>query len=265
MYEDHEAHEDGVPAGTSEFAQQPMPNPLSRSTLAGCLGILLVLALPVLLFLPVDQWHMAPWVQLDIPMVAFGLAACGAWVLWRMPSAAPMRSHDPLHPLTVAGRHPVVEWPATARNRVAFWIVGGFALCGLVGFIVTTVAVTRQHDLLLGSLITGGAGAALSVHGFLVGSGRAAIPALRWVRIPVQGGLGRHGAPLMLAGLVGLAWSLWVGASAGYIWGAGGLALLVLGSVLVAPLGRQGRPYGRPRMPSMPPRSTEHPPSDWRT
>jgi hypothetical protein len=51
--------------------------------LVGCLGILCVLAMPALLFLPVETWGAPTWIILLAPLVAFGIVALGGWLLWR--------------------------------------------------------------------------------------------------------------------------------------------------------------------------------------
>jgi hypothetical protein len=70
-------------------------------------------------------------------------------------------------------------------------------------------------------------------------AGRLPPPAWRWERTPIRGGGLRAGAPLLLAGLAALAWSLLVAAEAGYPWGPVGLGLLVLACVAAAPLARR--------------------------
>ncbi|MFI5273344.1 MAG: hypothetical protein ACHQ4H_09975, partial [Ktedonobacterales bacterium] len=90
----------------------PLPNRFDGGTALGCLGIVCVLALPAILFLPVEDWHLPTWALRLVPLLALGIALVGVWLLARMPPARLPRSSDPRYPLTEAGRAPVVEQPA---------------------------------------------------------------------------------------------------------------------------------------------------------
>ncbi len=94
----------------------PLPNRFNRATLLGCLGIACVMALPLLLFLPLDEWSVPGWLALLAPLAGIAGLAVGAGLLMRVPSGgAPAR--NPFAPLTAAGAPPLVERPATAANR----------------------------------------------------------------------------------------------------------------------------------------------------
>ncbi|MBF6590736.1 MAG: hypothetical protein IVW57_09430 [Ktedonobacterales bacterium] len=226
----------------------PLPNRLTRGTLLGCLGMLCVLTMPVLLFLPIERWAVPLWLALLVPLAAFGAAALGTALLARVPAGAPARSRDPQHPLTITGAPPLLERPASAANRLAVVIVGALLLCAVVGYLLASASGSPAGGLVAGILLSGLAGAVLVADGLLVSGWRLAAPALRWVRIPLQARHAPQGAPIALAGLVWLAWALWVALSAGYGIGAGGLSLLTLAIVLAAPLARRAAPRGGPRL-----------------
>src|SRR5579864_6260606 len=82
----------------------PLTHHLDRGTLAGCLGILLVLSLPALLFLPLESWHLPLWLGRLLPLVVVGAVVLGVWLIFQVPSHAPARSYDPRYPLTRGGR-----------------------------------------------------------------------------------------------------------------------------------------------------------------
>jgi hypothetical protein len=109
-------------------------------------------------------------------------------------------------------------------------------LIGASGYLIASASRLRANHLLLGVFASGLSGILLISLGLLVAGRRLPVPALRWVRVHVQSNWSRQGAPLLLVGLVWLAWALWVALGAGYAFGAGGLALLTLVAVLVAPL-----------------------------
>lgn len=242
--------------GQAPDVDGPLPNRLTRGTLVGCLGILGVLAMPALLFLPLEIWAPPTWVALLVPLVAFGAAAAGAWLLARVPSSVPPRSDNPIRPLTTAGAAPLLERPARPENRWSLAVAGGLMVCAAAGFVLAARAGVRQRGLLAGIGVSGVAGGALVLDAVLVAGRRAATPALRWVRSPIQEAFARQGIPLALVGLVCVVWALWVATGAGYAWGAAGLAALTLGGVLAAPLTRRlptrGRDDGNPE-----PRSEE--------
>jgi hypothetical protein len=237
----------------------PLPNRFTRGTLLGCCGILCVLAMPILLFLPLERWALPLWLQLLVPLAAFTAAALGAWMLARMPAASPMRSHDPRQPLTGAGVPPLVERPARLANRLMVAQVALLLLICASGYVIASASRLRPHDLLLGVFTAGIAGILLMTLGLLIAGRRLPVPALRWVRVYVQSNWSRQGAPLLLMGLVWLAWALWVALGAGYAFGAGGLSLLTLLAVLMAPLAHRLPPRKRGTEHAGPPRADFQP------
>lgn len=215
--------------------EPPLQTRLDRGTLTGCVGILCVLALPVLLFLPVESWHLPLWLLRLVPLIAVGMMSLGAGMLTRVPVSPAARSSDPLHPLTSEGFSPVIEQPARRANRIGLIIACILVLIGASGYTLTTFSVTGDATF-TGTLLAMGAGGALLLYGVLAARRRLAVPAWRWIRIPIQGGLVFQVLPLTLFGLVALVWALFIAASQGYIWAPVGIGALILGGALTGPL-----------------------------
>jgi hypothetical protein len=190
-----------------------------------------------LLFLPLDELHVPGWLALLVPLAAFGALALGAWLMGRVPASRPLRSRNPLRPLTGAGMPPVVERPAGAVNRLAAVASLALSLAGAAAFLLVSGGFGRQN-VVVGVLVMCLVGLALAAYGLMVANNRAPAPAWQWVRTPLRGGP-RSGVPLMLAGFAVLTWGLVLATDAGYLWGRIGLALLIVGGVLVAPLARR--------------------------
>jgi hypothetical protein len=233
------------PMPESSASEGPLPNRFNRGTLLGCAGLLSVLGMPALLFLPIEQWSPPLWLALLVPLAAFALAALGAWLLSRVPASAPIHSRDPEHPLTTTGLPPLMERPAGRANQVALWAIVGLVLLAASGYVLTSSSHMVQSDVERGIMLSGIAGVALIADGLLIAGRRLPVPALRWVRVPVQSAFSRQGAPAVLLGLVWLAWALWVALGVGLPTGAVGLALLTLLAVAAAPLGRRVPPRWR--------------------
>lgn len=216
----------------------PLEHHLDRGTLVGCLGIVCVLALPAILFLPVETWGLPPWALRLVPLVAIGLALLGATLLLRVPPAAPPRSRDPLHPLTGRGASPVQDRPAGPRNRAALlavWLL--LALC-VGGYLVVSFPA-RDAGALPGTLLASAAGAALLIYGALAAARRMPLPAWRWVRVPISGGLAPQALPSAAAGALAVAWALIVAAGEGYAWAPLGVGALIVGGALAGPTARR--------------------------
>jgi hypothetical protein len=216
----------------------PLPNRFTRGTLLGCLGILCVLALPVLLFLPLDEWRVPGWLALLVLLLAFSAMAVGVLLMAGVPPGSLPVARNPLRPLTGAGMPPIIERPAAAGNRMGALVTLALVLAGLAAVFVIAGGAFHRQALLPAILSISLASGALVVYGLLIGVGRLPPPAWRWVRTPIRGNA-RSAAPLVLAGLAALAWALLVAADAGYRWGFIGLGLLVVGGVLAAPLARR--------------------------
>ena len=232
---DDDPHAPGAPLAPGA---PPLEHHLDRGTLIGCLGILCVLALPAILFLPVETWHLPPWALRLVPLVAIGLALIGAALIVRVPSAAPLRSRDPLHPLTGRGAPPLQERPADPRNRAALlavWLL--LALC-LGGYLVVSF-VARDAGALPGTLLASAGGTALVVYGTLAAARRLPLPAWRWVREPIAGGLAPQALPPAAAGALAVAWALIVAAGEGYAWAPLGVGVLIAGGALTGPAARR--------------------------
>jgi hypothetical protein len=212
---------------------------ITSGTVVGCLGILCVFAMPVLLFLPVETWGAPTWVVLLAPLLAFAIVALGGWLLWLVPATRVPRSDDPLRPLTARGAPPLLERPATARNRVTLGLVAALLACGGLGYIIAAFGLAGDASVLLGITLAGLAGICLAILAALVGGGYVPAPSWRWARQPIQQKGARSGWPLLLGGLALLAWALTISVLYGYWWGALGAGLLVVGGVAAAPLARR--------------------------
>lgn len=234
---DHDPLYDAPGADSSLASAEPLSNRFTRGTLLGCVGLLCVLALPVLLFLPLDTWRVPGWLAVLVPLAGIGGLALGALLLMRVPPGSPP-APNPFAPLTAGGMPPLVERPATTANRIGVAVTLLLLSTALAAVIVIAGGAFQHHELLPALFVIGLCGCALIAYGALIGTNRLPPPALRWVRQPVTGHI-RQAAPLVLAGLAALTWMLLVAADAGYRWGFIGLGLLVVGGVLAAPLARR--------------------------
>jgi MFS family permease len=223
----------------AEYADGPLPNRFTRGTLMGCVGLLGVLALPLVLFLPLEDWGLARWVFLLVQLLAFCALGGGVWLVARVPSSARARSNDPSYPLTARGVAPVLERPARWPNWVGLGIVCALIAFAAAGFALAAFDTGRQAGISLGLAVTCVAGFTLAAYGFCVALGQLEPPALRWVRIPAIASWLPQGGSLMLIGLTLLGWALLIAAEAHFTWGALGLVALLLAVILVAPLMRQ--------------------------
>jgi len=238
MNEDQQPYAADYPGG-------PLPNRLTRGTLVGCVGLAGVLALPVMLFLPLETWGLPRWAFLLAQLLAFSALGGGIWLLARVPSSVRVRSNDPLHPLTARGAAPVLERPAGRANRIGFGAVWALLALGVEGFALAAFDVTWLPAIPLGMALVALAGLSLAVYGFCIAFGRLEPPATRWVRTPATSQWLPQGGSVMLLGLTLLGWALLVAAEAGFAWGAVGLVILLLGTLFLAPVFRQLPPRAR--------------------
>lgn len=213
-------------------APGPLPNRFNRATALGCLGILGVLALPGFFLLPLEDWHLPRWGIQTLELAAFAALAGGIWLLARVPIASQLRARDAWHPITSAGHAPLREQPATARNRAMLAAVGALAVLAAVGYVLATAAQT-PGGASLGTALVGVVGLVCVGLGWLVSGGHLPAPAWGWTRTPIRSGPHPRGVALALFGGAVLAWALLIAATGGQAWGAIGLAVLVLGSVLL--------------------------------
>ena len=235
----------GSGAGSDAGLDGPLPNRFDRGTLTGCLGILCVLALPGLLFLPIEDWPLPPLIAQLVPLAGVTAAALGLWLLSRVPGVEPApRSSDPLHPLTRTGRPPLMEQPASPANRQGCLAGLGLAALAIAGYLIVGLAA-HQTAILVGTLLATAAGGALLAYGTLVAGGRLPAPAWRWVRGPAQGSRAPQALPLVFAGLVSVLWALFVAASHGYFWAPLGVGAIILASALTRPITRRLPPPNR--------------------
>ncbi len=227
--------DDEQPFPAAETSEGPLPNRLTRSTISGCLGLAGVMALPLLLFLPLETWALSRWAYLLVQLLAFGALGGGIWLLAQVPSTARVRSNDPMHPLTARGAAPLLERPAGWQNRAGLGAIWGLVALSSAGFALAAFDTSQQDAIPLGMALVCLVGASLAAYGFCIALGRLEPPALHWVRRPATTGWLPQGGSVMLAGLTLLAWALLIATEAHFAWGAIGLALLLLSAVLIAP------------------------------
>ena len=225
----------------------PLPNRITRGTLIGCVGILCVLALPALVFLPFEDFRLPAWMLRLTLLAGLALVPCGIWLLGQVPSGFVPRPADPLHPLTSEGRPPIIERPATRGNRVVLAIVVGMGLLALAGCFVACFTPFGHRDVVVGTQIASATGLGALALSILVGAQRAPVPALNWVRAPIAGSGGKGTFALAFGGVVIVAWSLFVAGFAGYMWARIGLGMFVLVGVLLGPILQRGSLRGYPR------------------
>lgn len=219
-----------------DFGEGPLPNRFNRGTAIGCLGILCVLALPVLLALPVEQWRVPGWVPRLVPLVGVAVVALGASLLARVPGAAASRPADPLRPLTRAGVAPVREEPATTANRCGLACASLLVLVCLGGYVLVSVAGASGGGVLAGTLIAWAAGMALVVYAALASRRVIASPGWFWVRTQIRGGVAPQALPFGVVGFVTVVWALFVATGQGYFWAPVGVGVLLLALALAGPI-----------------------------
>jgi len=213
------------------------------STLSGCFGLVCVLALPALLFVPLDA-DLPRWVLALVPLVGVVVAGLGVWLVARVPPSGPQRRGDPLQPVTGTGRAPIRDVPAALSNRLALAACAALSALGCAGYLLTSLAAT-QRDILPGTLLAALAGGALVAYAMLALRRRAPLPAWRWQRLPLGSGVAAQPLPFLLLGGVALVWALIVAFEAGYAWAALGATLTVLAAALLGPLGQRMPPRDR--------------------
>src|SRR5262245_61310535 len=217
-----------------------------RPPLLGCIGLLCILALPALLFVPVELLALPRWLALLLPLLGVGLAAVGVRLVALVPPTTPPRSDDPLRPLTGGGRVPVREQPATMANRAGLAVAVVLVLLSAGGYVLVSAAPS-QWSILAGTLLTTGTGTLLVVYALLAARRRLPIPAWRWVRAPVRAGLATQSTPLLLLGAVALVWAQIAAFEAGYTWAAFGVGILILCGALAGPIGQRLASHGADR------------------
>jgi hypothetical protein len=200
---------------------------LNRGTLIGCAGILLVLSFPALLFLPLERLQMPLFCWNLIWLLGLSLLALGTYLLIRMPADARIRAVDPGRPLTSSGRSPMLEQPAERGNRVALLVEYGLVLCASTGYGMVSFAA-ESAEIAVGTLMLSASGYCLLLGGSLAGRRVIPVPAWRWVRLPVHGGMAPQTFATMGLGLVLLVWSLILGVEDRYLLLSLGLGLLFL-------------------------------------
>ncbi len=211
----------------------------------GCVGLAGVMALPLLLFLPMESWGLSRWAYLLIQLLAFIALGGGIWLLAHVPSTARIRSNDPMYPLTARGAAPVRERPAGWPNHVGVAVVWALLALAIAGFALAAFDTGQDSAVPIGMAIVCLAGGSLAMYGLGIALGRLEPPALHWVRTPAIANWFPQGGSVMLMGLTLLAWALLIAAEDRLIWGAIGLVALLLAILLVTPLFRQLPTRGR--------------------
>lgn len=224
----------------------PYRTKLPAGTFRGCVGILLLLAMPLLLALPLERLGNVRVLVVAVPLVAFGLVAVGGWLMWTVPAGrSPARTRDPQHPLTRDGQAPVREIPATTANRRAAIVLLVLLAITLVGMMLAIASTPGTSTVFTGIYLTGTTGIALVVYGLLVIVGKLPAPAWRWLAARIGSERTRAGLAVLLIGSVPLVWALFFAAGNGAAWGIAGLAGVVLLASIATPLasrwpGRRG-------------------------
>lgn len=229
------------PHGDNSPELGPLPNRFTRGTALGCLGIACVFALPLFLYLPIQDWHLPGWVTQVLALGVFAAMSAGIWMLMRVPSTRVPAPGDAWHPVTRFGRTPVLEQPARIGNRLVLAALVLVVLVVAVAYVAAGIAsaATQLLAFALSLAAVGGAGIVGVALGALVALGRLPVPAWTWARTPIHLRPRPQGIAMALFGAAALGWALLAGAGAGFGWGRVGLAVLVLCSVLVTPLARR--------------------------
>jgi hypothetical protein len=212
-------------------AREPTTPSLNRGTLIGCAGILLILSFPAFLFVPLELWHIPLWLGNLITLLVVTAAALGTYLLIQVPPDAPVRAYDPSRPFTSAGKSPILEQPARRGNQLILLVEYGLVLCATTGYGMVSFAA-QDTEIAIGTLVLSASGYSLLLGGSLAGQRRIPVPAWRWVRLPVHGGVGRQALAMMALGLVLLVWSLILGLKDSYLLLSLGLGILFLAGIL---------------------------------
>lgn len=226
----------------------PLPNRITRGAIIGCLGILCVLALPALVFLPIEDLRLPAWLLRLLLLAGLTLVACGIWLLGRVPSGFVARPTDPQHPLTSEGRPPVIERPAEISNRVSLGIVVLLGVVAAFGCCIACFEPFGGKDVVIGTGIASAAGVCAFGLSVLALMRREIAPAWNWVRSPIAGSGARGVFSLAFGGIVVVVWSLFVAGFAGFMWARIGLGMFVLFGVLLGPLLQRGALGGYTRL-----------------
>lgn len=252
---------DSAPAREDIASDAPLPNRFSRGTLTGCVGILCVLTLPALLFVPIEEFNVPGWIQRLIPLLGVTVVVAGAWLLSRVPTASTPRSGEPDHPVTRSGRAPVLERPATTANRAALVVSAALAICCAGGYALVSTA-GGARPVVAGTLLSYLAGMLLLGNSLLAMANRTPAPAWRWERVYIARNNARTQAvPFACAGIVSVLWSLFVASEQGYIWAPLGVGVMLLAGALTGPILLRLPERGK-RAPSPPASRRDLPESD---
>lgn len=227
---------DSPSGGDDLYGSGPLPNRFTRSTATGCLGVACVLALPALLFVPIEQLHLPRGIALLIPLMGASALGLGMLILASVPSSAPGTR------LLRTGRSPVLERPATKPNRIAFAGTLLLMVICVAGYVVVNFLGDDRRAILGGTVLVAVCGSALIGSALLAALTVGPIPAWRWVKVPIHGGFTTQIQRVAIPGFVAVVWSLMVAADAGYAWAPISAAVLICFAALMGPvLGRHPR------------------------
>jgi hypothetical protein len=221
---------------------------LDRDTMVGCAGILLILTLLALFFLPLDRLALPAWLGNLLTLLGIGAMMFGVYLVIQVPShQTPERSHDPRYPLTTAGRSPILEQPAKRKNRAMLIFVSLQVAVALAGYGFVSFAL-QPWGVVVGMVFISIAGYSLLVSGALVAGRYIPAPTWHWVRIPIQSKLAPQALPLLMVGMTAVVWGLILGVENRYILLPLGLGILLLAAlgitrILQLPLGHRKRSH----------------------
>lgn len=221
---------------------------LDRDTMSGCAGILLILTLLALFFLPLDRLALPVWLGNLLTLLGIGAMMFGIYLVIQVPSHnTPVRSHDPHYPVTNAGKSPLLEQPAERKNRAMLIFVSLQVAVAVAGY--SFVSFTLQPwGVVVGMLLISIAGYSLLVSGALLAGRYIPAPTWHWVRTPIRSELAPQALPMVLVGIAIVGWGLVLGVENRYILlplGLGILLLVAMGitRILQRPLGYRKRSH----------------------
>jgi hypothetical protein len=233
---------------TRDTTSETSGSHLDRGTTLGCAGIVLILTLLALFFLPLDRLELPAWLGNLLLFLTVGAMMFGFYLVIQVPSPyTSARSHDPRYPLTSAGRSPLLEQPAEQKNRAMLIFVSLLVAVTIAGYGLVSFA-TGPWGIVAGMLLISVAGYSFLVSGALVAGRYIPAPAWHWVRTPIRSELAPQALPLVMVGMATVVWGLILGMENRYVLlplGLGVVLLAVMGitRILQRPLGYRKRSH----------------------
>ena len=226
-----EAHSDNAVLGSAP----PAAARFTRQTLLGCIGIAAILALPGVLFLPLESWKLPGWVLATVLLAAMASLVAGMALVLRVPSSSEALSE--WQPLTRRGRSPILEQPARLGNRLSF-VVLACLFAGIVGGVSLFISSPRD-DFWVGFSFA--AGWLLILYAGGVMTRYVPAPGLTWVRTFIVGRIPLGAIPAFVCGFVVTGWSMLVAEGRGLAWAPLGIGGIILAPVLAGAFLRLSR------------------------